>query len=234
MGIVAGVMFGNLVKGIIEDMANDPELSKKIEQYTSDYKNVSNRQSSSPSSKDTVGSGTVETPTAEQSMEQIKATHEQEDARVEDNSKDLEERLKKYKKTGGQWFTELAPSILGRVAETIGSAWNAKNSILANALLSISNAKMSDEARSTYGDPYRAASAALGGGRLMRGAQADIVGKAIGGFGEDLARKITSEHASLNATRTLLDPDAGATGPGNSYFDQQGRLYKGQFSGHHR
>lgn len=132
------------------------------------------------------------------------------------NVQDVEKRLKNYKKPVKQWFVEYIPKILGGLAKTAGNYWNAQNSILANALMSAANNRVSPEVQRVYGNPYARAAALYGAGKLAQGALAGAAGNFIGGQLEDFSKDAAAEFEKMRNTRALIEEGA----PG-LYFDAQ-------------
>lgn len=129
---------------------------------------------------------------------------------------EVEERLKRYKKSMGQWLSEYIPKIIGGLAKGTGNFINARNSILANALMSSANSLIPEEEQRVYGNPYLGPTAMFTGGKLAKGALASIAGDTVGSLFEDFSRDKAAEFEKMRNTRALMEEGA----PG-LYFDAQ-------------
>ena len=110
-----------------------------------------------------------------------------------------------YKKKAGQWISELLPSAAGTALSTAGSAWNLKNSIMANAVSSALDSMVSPKYAQEWGNPYKVGSQLYTGAKLAQGGMANVIGGAAGNWLNNLSNQIKAENMQNRITNVMMN-----------------------------
>lgn len=219
-----GEIFKTLVAEAVQEFSSDPDLQAKIQGYASAYEKAMREQqgraAASKEGEELSEASSTDTPTAEDAKRQREASRKEEDDRREQSKKDIDERVKRYKKTTGQWMAELVPSILGRVASGVGGYMQARNSILANALLGMADNAMSGETASIYGNPYKQYAPSVAAPLMTSGMKWGAAGDVLGGIGYELSKSARAENERV---RNFADYQENS--PPGQYFEAQQKQY---------
>lgn len=110
-----------------------------------------------------------------------------------------------YKKKAGQWIAELLPSAAGTALGTVGSAWNLKNSIMANAIGKAVDNMYSAESTQKWGNPFKAGASLYTGAKLGQGGIANVIGGAAGNWLNNLSDQIRTENMQNRITQMMMN-----------------------------